>query len=98
MGYRIQYGKTITKELLSEPKKGIHTSVKRTILLIVCCIVIFAISKNKDAIADFLLPGNGQTTKAAVCAFAEDLQNGEHLKEAFTAFCQEIVNNANLQD
>jgi len=98
MGYQIQYGETITKELLSEPKKGVHTSVKRTILLIVCCIIIFAISNNKDVIADSLLPGNERTTKAAVCTFAEDLQNGVDLKEAFTAFCQEVVNNANLQD
>ena len=41
-----------------------------------------------------LLPGDPETTHAALTHLVEDIRAGESMGQAVTAFCQEIVENA----
>ena len=96
MGYRIHYGENVIKEYIPESKN--RSNIKLLWVLIVCCAFIFAFSRNKDTIINYLLPGNKEVTRAAISTFADDLRHGESLSDAAVAFCREIIENANIQD
>lgn len=98
MGYRIHYGENVKMEFIPETKPKSEILTKLIWTLIFCCSIAFAISKNKDAIINYLLPGNKEVTRTAITAFAEDLRQGQPLGDAAVAFCREIIDNANIQD
>lgn len=98
MGYRIQYGETVKKEVLTETTRNRKPLIGVIAGLIICCVFTFIISKNADKLADFILPGNREVTKNAISAFTEDLREGESVSNAFAAFCKEIIENANIPD
>lgn len=96
MGYRIQYGQTMTKTPIAD-EKVLHKLKKLRLLIPVC--VFFLISllwSKRDAVHDFLIPGNAAVTEAAVAEFVNDLRAGENFGDAITAFCQEIIENADI--
>lgn len=98
MGYRIRYGETIKKEFISESRWGFGFVIKWIAVMIICCVITFVLTYYKEAVIDFILPGDKVVTKAAFLTFAEDLRNGNSIKDTITAFCQEIVTNAKLPD
>ncbi len=98
MGYRIHYGETVIKETFAQPKPKENFPVKVILSLTLCCAVLFTLLRNVDSVINFLLPGNQQTTKAAISTFVQDLNEGEPIKDAVTAFCREIIENANIPD
>lgn len=98
MGYRILYGETVKKEVLTETTKNRKPLIGVIAGVIMCCVFTFIISKNADKLVDFILPGNKEVTKNAISTFAEGLREGESVSNAFVAFCQEIIDNANIPD
>ena len=98
MGYRIKYGETVTKEILSDCERKPTFITGFIWISIVCCVVSFIISRHKDEVVNFLLPGDKEVTKAAITTFTENLREGEGFADAAIAFCKEIVDNANIPD
>lgn len=96
MGYRIQYGQTMTKTPIAD-KKILRKPKKLRLLIPVCIIFLIALMWiKKDTLRDFLIPGDEAVTEAAVADFVKDLRTGENFSDAITAFCQEIIENANI--
>lgn len=95
MGYRIQYGETMTKEFINEAvcKKKVPVI---TWILIGSFMLAFILGYRIEGMREFLIPGNPDVTEAAVNAFVEDVREGEPIGEAITAFCLEIIENANI--
>ena len=98
MGYQIQYGQTIVKTFVSERKK-FRISRKGTGVLIIVLVILLVIALgSREAVQDFLIPGNSQVTRAAVSKMVSDLKEGEPLSACFEAFCREIVDAANIPE
>ena len=98
MGYRIHYGKTVEKEFLSASGWNWGFAMKWIAVMTVSCVITFVITYYKNAVIDFLLPGDKVATKEAFSTFAEDLRNGDSIEIAAASFCKEIVENAKLPD
>ncbi len=98
MGYQICYGQKVTKKCFSEPKKFNKSKTTLIWICILCLTLAFSLSKNKDAIINFLLPGDKDVTQSAITAFAEDLRQGESIRDAAVDFCREIIENAGIKN
>ena len=96
MGYQIAYGAALVKTHIPERRK-IRISIKSAgIFFAVFLILIVFFLGSREAVQDFLLPGNSQITKAALSKLVTELQEGEPLSASFDAFCREIVDGANI--
>lgn len=97
MGYKIQYGQTMTKVFIQETKnKDIRMPAMKWIVL--TCALFLAIYLGGSGYLDFLIPGNKEATTAAFTSMVEDVQDGKSVKDAFTAFCLEILDDAQKND
>ena len=88
MGYRIQYGSSGAKESL-----GIQ-SLLPILLLCICCAIIFAAVNYREAIWNWILPGDAEITEKALLTFFKDVRSGISMKEAAETFCKEIIYSA----
>lgn len=94
MGYQIQYGVTAVKTYVPERKK--NKSKRKNIKIIFAFIAVFIAIYlgSRDAVLEFLLPGDGKTTRVALSRMVADIQDGEPFGDVVEAFCLEIVNGA----
>ena len=83
MGYRIVYGK---QEKWKFPKK-------KTLLLVFAAMamVVMLWPAGRNALREWMLPGDTEVTSQALQGLAADLSDGESLGDAVTAFCKEII-------
>ena len=93
MGYKIQYGHTMTKTFLRESERK-NIRIPSIKWIIIACVLLLAVYLSGAGYLDFLIPGNKEVTAAAFSAMVEDVQNGKHVNTAFTEFCLEILDNA----
>ena len=65
------------------------------ILALVLVVLLFAAQKldTSGKIKSILLPGDPQTTSAALSTMITEIREGEPVGEAVTAFCLEIIHN-----
>lgn len=93
MGYKIQYGKTMTKTFLRESE---HKSIRIPAMkwIIIACVFLLVVYISSAGYLDFLIPGNKEVTTTAFSAMVDDVQNGKSVNAAFTEFCLEILEDA----
>ena len=96
MGYQIQYGTAMVKTHVPERKgnKFLRKYAKIVVAGVVVLLAIFFCSR--EAVQDFLIPGNSQVTREAISKLLSDLKDGEPLSNSIEVFCREIVNGANI--
>lgn len=98
MGYRIEYGQTMTRT----PTTGacIQRRKKFALWLVPFCLiaVVTLLWGRVDEIRDLLIPGNTAVTEVAISQFVNDLRAGQDFGDAITAFCREIIENANISE
>ena len=96
MGYQIHYGTVMVKTHVPEGK-GIKISRKYTKIVIAGVVVLLAIFLcGREAVQDYLIPGNSQVTREAMSKLVSDLKDGELFSNSIEVFCREIVNGANI--
>lgn len=96
MGYRIDYGQSLTKQIIIDSDKmGQKKHHGKWIAL--WCILLSVVLLGKCSCLDFLIPGDKEITKHAFTTMIEDVQEGEDIKDAVTAFCVEILNGAKVR-
>ena len=95
MGYRIDYGKTLTKQIImdSNPAKQKRHLGK---WIVVWCVLLSLALLGKCGCLDFLIPGDKEITKHAYATMIEDVREGKEIRNAVTAFCAEILNGAKI--
>lgn len=98
MGYYIQYDTDIVKTEMQTRSAGKQIKLSWIVILLVTTILGCTAYSYKDAMQDFLLPGDAKVTAAALEALADDIRKGESFEEAVTAFCVEIVENADISN
>lgn len=96
MGYYIQYDTNIVKTEIQTRATGKKIKLTWIVMLLVTTILGYTAYSYKDALQNFILPGDAKITAAALGAFADDLRKGESIGDAVTAFCLEIIENANI--
>lgn len=97
MGYKIQYGQTMTKVILKESRKD-HRKIPAIKWIVVTCVLFLGVYLASAGYLDFLIPGNKEVTTAAFSEMVEDIQEGESVKEAFMTFCMEILDGAQINN
>ena len=98
MGYRIQYGQTMTKEEIKEPVDTKRMKPLLAIILLICIVFFFIFLGGTETLRDCFIPGDPEITEAAVKMFIEDVREGESIGDAITAFCLEIIDNADVSE
>jgi len=94
MGYQIQYGQGMVKTYVPERKK-FKTTRKQIWIICVCLMLLLAIILcSRDNVQNFLLPGNGEVTRAAISKMVSALKAGAPFADSFEVFCREIVDGA----
>ncbi len=98
MGYRIEYGQTITKVKLKEKVRNIRIEWLLKTIAAGCVLLFLAFLWGKENVRTFFIPGDPDVTGHAAKCFVEDVRNGESISDAFAAFCMEIIENAGLPE
>ena len=62
----------------------------------VLAILLSILISKRDAVINFLLPGDGQVTRTAIANMVLKLKSGEALSTSVEAFCLEIIHGANI--
>lgn len=96
MGYQIQYGETAIKKYIPEVKRRSHFNIKALSILLTIVIILSLLISKRDAVIDFLLPGDGQVTRSAITNMVSKIKSGEQLDAAIEVFCLEIIRGANI--
>ena len=96
MGYRIEYGQTVTKETFQENNKTVQTRRNVTVILFITVAFVLLCYFCMDSLKGALFPGDPKLTEAALAAFVEDVKAGQGIKDALFAFCKEIIKGANI--
>ncbi len=67
-----------------------------TVFMGFCAAVYILWPQGKEVLRELLIPGDPDTTIAALEAFAQQLRGGESIMGAVECFCREILTDANL--
>ena len=91
MGYRIEYG---SAPVIWNPGKICWGRVlmRGTCLFAGLCVATAAFwPEGREALMNWLYPGNAAVTRLALIHMADRLKEGEELGEAVLVFCREIL-------
>lgn len=96
MGYHIQYGKTIIKTEHATPIFRSKIKLTLVAILLATTIIGYTAYSYKDALQEYILPGDAVVTASALDALIDNVRAGENLKDSVTAFCLEIMDHADI--
>ena len=84
------------KRYIPEIKKRNHFNIKALSTLLTIVTILSLLISKRDAVIDFLLPGDRQITRSAITNMVSRIKSGEPLSASVEAFCLEIVRGANI--
>ena len=96
MGYHIQYGKTIMRTEQATPIFKSKTKLTIIAILLVSTILGYTAYSYKDAVKEYILPGDARITASALDELVNNIRAGESIKDSVTAFCLDIIEHADI--
>ena len=96
MGYRISYIRDLNGMVKHSFGKNRQLKKKFGILAIVAGILISGGILKLKSVQDFLLPGDGNITRAAISTMIQDFKDGKTITESVQTFCRELIENEDL--
>ena len=89
MAYTINYTPEDNKRWPIKKTVCYHKWIPVAVSLTVCLLLLNTTIRN--ALIDFLLPGDPQVTKSAIVQLVENIKAGEGFGHCVTAFCQYVI-------
>ena len=96
MSYQIQYNPDFWKDRPQKKTERLNGKFLNIWGIILCVAALAVAFQYRDAIKDYLIPGDCAVTTAAVNHLCEKLKDGEPIKEALMEFCFELCDNEQL--
>ena len=90
MGYRVEY-ETVRKVRRMEQKTARLPAMIAAALILFFILVGFFWPEGKEALRNFLIPGDPAVTVAALEGLAEELETGAELGDALENFCRTVL-------
>lgn len=67
-------------------------------LLVIALLVVAARPQVRNAVEEWLIPGDTHVTKAAFAVMLDEIKSGEPVGEAVTTFCNMIIDNGKSEE
>lgn len=91
MSYCIQYSPEQRKKYPLRCKSKRNRTITGIALATLILIILFGIGSVRERVTDWLLPGDPETTEAALIEFVTDMRSGTSFYKSAQAFCRQIV-------